>query len=369
MEYINELSNSLKVYLGWHKSRLDCVAQIIFSLLITRTVNLSELSTAFKGKAKQESSYIRLKRFFRGFVIDYDRLAEFIFWLFVEKDKKCYLTIDRTNWYFGSKKINIFMLAITYRGIAIPIFWRMLPKKGNTNTCERIELLNRFIKVFGKEIIGGILADREFIGDKWFGYLRANEIPFYIRIKKSTVVRNKKGKTKNAWQLFLSVPKMEIVIAKGTYVIYGQSNLKLSGMRLEKGDFLIIATPNDVANAIEIYAQRWEIETLFGCLKTKGFCLEQTRLTSPERLEKLVAVLAIAFAWAYKVGIWSHENNKAIALKKHGRKQCSFFKYGLDKLRHFLLTKKNAIKEFFNFLVVFLSPPKIMQYVNLGGVL
>jgi hypothetical protein len=55
--------------------------------------------------------------------------------------------------------------------MAFPIFWTFLPKKGNSNTKERIELLNRFIDHFGTIKIDCLLADREFIGKEWFRYL------------------------------------------------------------------------------------------------------------------------------------------------------------------------------------------------------
>ncbi len=38
-----------------------------------------------------------------------------------------------------------------------------------------------------------------------------------------------------------------------------------------------------------------KFETLFSCLKGRGFNLENTRLTDPRRVKKLIAVLAISF--------------------------------------------------------------------------
>jgi len=162
MKYTNELTESLKDFFGWNKARVECLAQIILSLFCVKTVNLTDLATGFKRKAKLESCYTRLKRFFREFKIDYDAVAKFLFNLFVNKGEKCFIAIDRTNWDFGIKKINILMLALTYRGIAIPIYWKLLGKKGNTNTQERIEILNRFIANFGLKVVGGIYSPLEF---------------------------------------------------------------------------------------------------------------------------------------------------------------------------------------------------------------
>jgi predicted SPOUT superfamily RNA methylase MTH1 len=57
-------------------------------------------------------------------------------------------------------------LAIAYRGTALPVFWSVLDKAGNSHTAERIALLKRFIAVFGVNNIAALLADREFVGEE-----------------------------------------------------------------------------------------------------------------------------------------------------------------------------------------------------------
>ncbi|MBK8537866.1 MAG: hypothetical protein IPL59_23805 [Candidatus Competibacteraceae bacterium] len=70
----------------------------------------------------------------------------------------------------------------------------LLDKRGNSNTQERIDILADFIKQFGKNSILRVLADREFIGEKWFKYLKNNGINFNIRIKKMLKPRIVKAK-------------------------------------------------------------------------------------------------------------------------------------------------------------------------------
>ncbi|MBF0204857.1 MAG: transposase [Desulfamplus sp.] len=84
------------------------------------------------------------------------------------------------------------------------------------------------------------------------------------------------------------------------------------------------------------YKLRWEIETLFGCLKSRGFNFEATHITKLDRIEKLVAVLAIAFSWCHITGEWLHQQ-KPIKIKNHGRPAISIFRYGLDWLREIVL--------------------------------
>ncbi len=44
--------------------------------------------------------------------------------------------------------------------------FQMLEKRGNSNQEERIDLLERFVKLFGHKCIRSLTADREFIGKK-----------------------------------------------------------------------------------------------------------------------------------------------------------------------------------------------------------
>ena len=149
MDITSELSKSLKQHLPWNKCRIDCFAKMIIALLVVKTVNLTEWASVFLTKANIDSSYIRIKRFFRHFDFDGDVLAKFIFKLFDFPNGRWYLTLDRTNWEFGKFKINFLVLAIAYKGVAIPLMWVLLNKKGNSNCEERIDLMKRFITCFG----------------------------------------------------------------------------------------------------------------------------------------------------------------------------------------------------------------------------
>ncbi|WP_147502391.1 transposase, partial [Acinetobacter baumannii] len=102
----------------------------------------------------------------------------------------------------------------------------------------------------------------------------------------------------------------------------------ISALQLENGELLLVVSPQFNAKAIQDYALRWEIETLFRCLKGRGFNLENTRLTDPRRLKKFISVLAISLFCFYLRGEWQHYQKKAIKIKKHGRLSMSLFRYG-----------------------------------------
>ncbi|WP_201530371.1 hypothetical protein [Psychrobacter sanguinis] len=105
-------------------------------------------------------------------------------------------------------------------------------------------------------------------------------------------------------------------------------------------------------------AKRWEIETLFACLKGPGFNLEDTHLTHFDRVSKLVAVNALAFCWAYHVGIYKDKDRPLKRkLKSNARPQASLFALGLVLLIEGLrLVFFNNDKTVFRQLVSFLTP-------------
>lgn len=190
---LNELSEILNRYFKWNKARMACFAKMLISLIQVRTVNLAELVCGFTGKAKPLSKYQRMQRFFRSFTLDMNRLAYWVMSVFDLLDQPVYLSLDRTNWQWGKQPINILMLSVVYKGIALPLCWQLLVKKGNSDTDERIALIKRFIAIFGKKAIAALLADREFIGDKWFSWLQKEKISFCIRIKNNTITTNSRG--------------------------------------------------------------------------------------------------------------------------------------------------------------------------------
>lgn len=356
MEDISELMKMLNCFFKCNKPRLHCLAVIVMNMIVTRTVNLAMLANTMIGKAKEESRYRQLRRFFQFFKIDYNLLAKKIVeWFFC--DGKYYLVLDRTNWKWGKKDINILMLGIAYKGIAIPIFWLVLNKGGSSSWKERRALMQRFIAVFGTENIAGILADREFVGREWFRYLVWKKIPFYIRVKDNTRIVNKKRKIFKVEKLFHDLLPGEKLAISEQYTIFGRDMYVTGARSPTTGKLMIVVSANQTEDAIEIYLKRWEIENLFSCLKSRGFNFEDTHITDRAKIKKMIALLSLSFCWAHKTGEWREKEYEGIRLKSHQRPEKSIFRYGLDFLRTAIFKIFKERKLFRKCLRLFLAPP------------
>jgi hypothetical protein len=333
MADIRLLERTLAQNVAWNRARINFLARFLVAVVQVKTVNLSQVASVFGGRARPASHYKRIQRFLRHFALPYAQLARLVVRL-LGVPAPWVVTIDRTDWYLGETPLNVLMLGIAHRGVSFPVLWAVLPKKGCSDTRERIELVEEFIALFGRAAVAYLCADREFVRLGWFSYLCRERVPFRIRLRANTKVTNGRGQAVQARHLFRSQRVGRAILLKGARRLLGQE-LFVAGLRHPDGDYVIVAAPDESASLLEDYARRWEIETLFGCLKTRGFCLEATHVTETERLRKLVGLLALAFCWAHLAGEWL-ARHEPLEIKKHGRLAKSIFRHGFDHLRRIL---------------------------------
>lgn len=327
---IEQIEEKFIQSIDWNRARIKFLARFLVAIIAVKTVCLTQIASVFPGEAKPESHYKRIQRFLAGFEMDLSVLARLVIAL-VGQEPPWILALDRTNWKLGKTEINVLMLALVYKGIAFPLFWSVLCKAGNSNTAERTALLERFLEQFPAASVAYLCADREFVGKEWLAYLVEKGIGFRIRLRNNTQVPNARGEKVSVKRLFFSCRVNEGRTLPTSRRIWGRE-LYLSGMRLPRGEFLVVVSASPSEQSLVEYGKRWGIETLFGGLKRRGFCLEATHVTETERLSKLLALLAVAFCWAFMVGEWLSAV-EPLKVKKHGRAAVAIFRRGLDWLR------------------------------------
>jgi len=333
MNEFHSLEQKLASNLDWHRSRIKFLARFMTALLTTRTVNLAELASVFAGRAQIESHYQRCRRFLKDFDLPLAEIAQFVVKLLKLKAGWT-LALDRTNWKFGKMNLNLLVLGLVHQGIAYPLIWFSLDKAGNSHTDERILMMELFLSLFEQEPRPTLVADREFVGKAWLEWLKKNDFNFHLRVHENYLVTNARGQQVALRKLFRQTRINEPLTLVQPRVMWGEAYY-FSGCRLASGEYLIVVSPTFEPHAITEYAKRWGIETFFGALKTRGFNLEDTHITQEDRLQKLVAILALTFAWCHQIGLWLHQQ-KTLLLKNHGRPPKSIFRRGLDCLRRLL---------------------------------
>lgn len=132
------------------------------------------------------------------------------------------------------------------------------------------------------------------------------------------------------------------------------STVYIIGERIGGNEWRIVITDSIPDEALQRYALRQEIETLFGYLKTRGFNFEDTRITRPARLDNLISVMVITFVWSYRAGDIFQEV-EPIEIKSHGDRAKSIFRHGYDYLRRLMINIQERKNEFIESLSIIIN--------------
>ena len=228
------------------------------------------------------------------------------------------------------------MLAVATRRFRVPLMWTVLDKAGNSNTQERVALMQRYLALFGAESVRLLLADREFIGLKWLNFLNGKNIPFAIRVKARLRVETEDGRRLNLSSLLRKYRG-----ARKFYATFpGQDDvaaltLTFAARRIRGGELPIVASNVADRNILNAYRRRWAIECLFGDTKTRGLNLEDTRLQIASKLSLLLAIVSLAVVWANRTAS-TLIGRGTLKRKTHGYYAKSWFRTGFDEIRRLL---------------------------------
>ena len=253
---------------------------------------------------------------------------------------KLWLVIDRTHWELGETNHNLLVISAQLGDTAMPLIWKALDKDGASNAAEAIALMKRLLTFLPAAQIAGLLADREFIDQGWMAWLQKQGIPFVIRIKQNTLAAFAGGTC--AVAALCARLREGQCSAIHTVTLSKGIGVGVQGKRTSKGIVIVVCNgmPPSEAEPVNLYRKRWRIECGFACLKRKGFELEDTHLVHADRLETMMGIVAIAFAWALAIGLLHPKP----AIKKHGYPANCRFTLGKHALIHALNFTEKIIK-------------------------
>ncbi len=337
---ITALRLTLGGHVGLGKSRLETLCMLVVGMIGARTVNLGHIASAGAGSVLIASTYRRLQRFFQHVDLGPDWAAPIIAQL-IGPASAWTLALDRTSWKIGACDVNYLVLAVVTRRFRVPLFWILLDGPGNSGTGTRIALMTRYLAHFPASTVRLLLADREFIGAEWLKFLNDNKIAFAIRLREDLRVVTEDGceltlaaRLRNRRQTRTFRARLW---ANGTH----DGPLLNFAVKRLPGEWLIVISNVAPRTALAAYRKRWAIECLFGDAKTRGLNMEDTRLSCPRKLDLLMALVALALAWAGRTAadlLGAAEPTR----KTHGYFAQSWFRIGFDRIRNLLRTDPQA---------------------------
>ncbi|MDP3532736.1 MAG: IS4 family transposase [Alphaproteobacteria bacterium] len=350
MRKMNTLDQAINNHFDWHPLRNNFFKERVISAIRTGHIHYKKLVEYVSGDAKECSKNRQMQRFMQKQDIDYTQAGKIVIELLGLKDSFI-LAMDRTNWKFGNKEINYLVISVVYESTSIPLIWKELDKKGNSNTEERKGIVLDLLKIIDVNKIKILTGDREFEGEELFKFLQENNIKYLVRLKSSHLLRHFNGEKMQAGKIFEYLSKNEIESRKGK--VLGVSSV-IAVKKLKSG--LLIACTNNLnlkeKEMLKSYKERWKIETLFKNTKTKYFNIEETHLKETKKLEKLLLIITVACAISVLNGKIRNCLEK-IKTKNHDRKLYSLLTYGIDFIKNNMSLERITRFKYVSYLLSF----------------
>lgn len=183
-----------QVYQTCFQSQLSAAQCLTLEILVWlfqahKQVRIERLAALFPQPIKFESRRRRIQRF-----LILPKVSIPVLWFpiikyilrthFNKKSSQLILAIDRTQW----REKNLFMVSMIWSKRAIPIYWKLLDKRGSSNLREQKALLYPVLRLLkGYYVI--VLGDREFRSVRLAQWLDVQGVYFALRQKKSTYIQ------------------------------------------------------------------------------------------------------------------------------------------------------------------------------------
>jgi hypothetical protein len=305
-----------------------------------KQIRLERLSRVFPSLITSESRRRKLQRF-----LDLPNLTISLIWFplitywlttYCRVGSRLSIAIDRSQW----GRINLFMVSLIWEKRAIPLYWSLLPKLGNSNLESQITNLEQILPLFSEyKVI--VLGDREFCSVDLGNWLKSKGVSFCLRLKKNHCIEIEHL----IWQ---RLDELGIVPGTSLYV-QGKKVRKTrptTGFELAckwkrnygkyqvKEAWFILTDLGSLPAAINAYKQRMGIEEMFRDCKKGGYDLEGTNLKG-NRLINMILLMTLAYSSAIFQGteLRKKQVQKYVSRRKEPKKKYrrrSTFGVGVD---------------------------------------
>ena len=88
--------------------------------------------------------------------------------------------------------------------------------------------------------------------------------------------------------------------------------------------------------ACRFYSKRFRIETFFSDQKSRGFHIQKSHMSDPQRLSRLFIAACLAYIWIVYLGSVCMKDGWVRVIHRGDRCDLSLFQLGLRLLDHFL---------------------------------
>jgi len=315
---------------------LNTLAAFIHGIVRSKSTHLSAIAKGEPTPIQMESRIKRLSRFVQNERIELELYfapyAQVVLASLAMRPLE--LVIDASEVGRGCAAL---MVSVVYRRRTLPLGWLVRRgKKGHFPEEMHLELLEQVHPLIpqGAEVV--LVGDGEFDGIDLQGRLETYGWKYVLRTAKNTVLQQAHSHPFSCESL--DPPYGSYSFADAFFTQEGYGPVRVIAWWGEGYDEPIYLVTNlrDVEQACAYYRKRAWIETFFSDQKSRGFQLNKSHLSDPERLARLMMGACLAYIWIVYLGYTAQQEGWMAYLHRTDRCDLSLFQLGLRFLEQLL---------------------------------
>jgi hypothetical protein len=311
--------------------RVRTLAWAIIGLCLTHTVRLGAWAEVLESRAQYAAS--RVRRFSRWLhqptihpqewhkpVLQ----AALVDW---PVDSRLYVALDTT----ALTPFVLIRASLVYCGRAIPLAWRAMRHKSTQVGFEDYQPVpNQVCAIVPPGLLITLLADRGFVHEQLLHYLRKRKCHFRLRLPGDTLVHLNDRPASAVKDLCPPAGEKRFFHEVSIFgAAVGPVHLALACLVDAPDDpwFVVSDEPTD-AQTLDEYGLRFDIEEAFLDEKSGGYQIHTSELTTPEALERLLLIVAMATLHLTSIGAGVVHAGKRSFVDTHWDRGLSYLKIG-----------------------------------------
>jgi len=323
---------------GHFARHLNTLAALISGIVGGKSTQLPQIAAKVPDASKPES---RVKRFSRWF--DNDSIREEVYFLPYAEVLLRHVALQTVVLVMDGSGVGrgccALMMHVIYKGRALPLTWRVRQcPKGHFPEDLHIALVDLVSTLIPEGTTVVFLGDGEFDGIKLQETM--NELGWWYacRTSKGNTV-TWKDETFSVEELGACIKPGRLIELKEVHVTreaYGPVLLLCCWAKGHAEPLYLVSNMSSAEEAIAYYTKRFRIETFFSDQKSRGFNIQKSHLTDPQRLSRLLIAACLAYIWIIYLGSLCDKEGWREVIHRKKRCDVSLFQLGLRLLEYFL---------------------------------
>ena len=300
---------------GQRRTQRGKLGLLVATMLEVRSANCMDLAASLPRPCKLViKRYQWIERFLSNDLVDVDAVmapyGREVLKHLADAGQTVVLMIDQSK---ATDLHQMVMVSVRLGNRALPLAWRVKETQGAIGIAEQRKALEAVRAMLPEGVRVVLMGDRFYGSPDLIAWCRKQGWHWRLRLKQELLVFEQDGET-----------TLGECFARGERML---SDIELTHKRVrthvamvhEEGHpepWIIALSEAPTIHRAFDYGLRWGIEAMCCDFKTRGFGLEDSQIQYPDRLARLILVMALALYWAVSTGMWDAEHNPTPAEKK-----------------------------------------------------